>query len=500
MPQTYATVITNLGAAKIAAALADNTSVQLTQMSVGDGGGNLVTPDPTQTSLVRETYRTNINSLTQDANNPDWLIAEMVIDPTDGGWTVREVGLFDNTGTLIAVANFPDTYKPLLTDGSSQNLVVRIYLQVTNPGVLSISIDPNVVVATRVWVEDNFSLAALMPGGLTGYVLAKKSNADGDVEWYDPVAGYNITVNTVEENQVASAGQTVVNLTVAGTANMSVYQNGLRLRANQFTVNSPTQFTLGTGAAAGDKLTMVQNEPASASQFLQKTNNLSEIQAAGPAAQAAAVANLGLAPLTSSAAVAAVLAVLYPVGEILITHRSANPSTWLGGTWAPYAQGQVLVGYKAGDPNFGALDKTGGEVAHTLTTSELAAHSHTNEPPAANTAINGDHSHSVGPISATTGSVADHTHEVAYGQNSGTYPGPGTEGLDIGSTEDSTWQTSPAGGHSHAVSVPAFNTGNGGSHQHSVAIPPYSSDPAGGNAAHNNLQPFTTVFMWLRTA
>ena len=123
---TYSATLTSAGAALYAAALVSGTPIQLATMAVGDGGGSpVVTPDPTRTTLVNQVYATAISNLTADATNPDLMWAEMIILPTVGGWTVREVGIFASTGTLFAIANFPDTIKPALAAGSTQDLVIN---------------------------------------------------------------------------------------------------------------------------------------------------------------------------------------------------------------------------------------------------------------------------------------------------------------------------------------------------------------------------------------
>ena len=369
---TYQTLITNIGQAKIATAIANESFVNLFEIALGDGNGNPVTSGVTQTTLVREVYRNQINALQTDPSNPNWIVAELVVPSTSGGWTVREVGIYDNAGDLIAVGNFPGTYKPLVAEGSSRDLVVRIIIQVSDTAAITLTIDPSVVLASRQWVQDNFSIAFLLPGGITGEVLRKQSNQDGDVEWYDPTDGSIIIVDIVEENQTLADLQTVVTLSVATTDGASVYVDGIRLRSDEFTVDSSTQLTLGQSYAADSKITIVQNEPNGNLNFLGTANNLSEIAAAGPGAQAAARSNLGVDDLSSI--IRAVNEYNYPVGEFLATRRTGSPDSWLGfGTWERYGQGRSFVSYDASDSSFNALDKTGGAKTHKLTLSELPA-------------------------------------------------------------------------------------------------------------------------------
>lgn len=185
MANTYYTLLTTIGQASIANAIALNQTVSLTHMAVGDGNGAPTVPKESQTALVNEVYRAPINQLTTDLDNPNYLIAEMIIPTNVGGWSVREVGLFDEEGYLIAIANFPETYKPKLEEGSGRDLVIRIILQVQSTDAVTLKVDPTVILASQAWVKENFTRAILLPGGTTGQFLAKKSNANGDTEWKD---------------------------------------------------------------------------------------------------------------------------------------------------------------------------------------------------------------------------------------------------------------------------------------------------------------------------
>lgn len=289
-------LITTLGQAKIATAISSGTPVNATHIAIGDGNGNATTPAVSQTALVREVYRTNVSSISVNPQDSSQVIFEAVIAASVGGWTARELGLFDSTGALIAVANIGSVYKPTSAEGSAREMVVRIYAQVDQVGAINLVVDPSFYIATRSWVQANFSLGALLPGGTTGQILRKKSNADGDTEWANPLSAQNITVNVVEESQTLAASQTVVNLATATTSGMAVYIEGIRLRPNQLTVNSATQFTLAQSYPAGSKLLAVQNDPAAALNYLSKVNNLSELTATAATARA----NLGLGTIATA--------------------------------------------------------------------------------------------------------------------------------------------------------------------------------------------------------
>jgi phage-related tail fiber protein len=146
---SYSTILTAIGAATLTNAAAGGATVLFTHLAVGDGNGNPVMPVESMTALVHEVHRVPISALSVDADNPNWLIAEAVVLATVGGWTVREIGLFDDGGHLIAVGNFPDTYKPLLAEGSARDLLIRMIIQTSNASVVNLSVDPSVVVATN---------------------------------------------------------------------------------------------------------------------------------------------------------------------------------------------------------------------------------------------------------------------------------------------------------------------------------------------------------------
>jgi len=149
----YYAVLTNVGAAKLANATALGAQVEITQMAVGDGNGALPTPNPAQTALVHELRRAPLNTLGIDPNNANQIIAEQVIPEDVGGWWIREIGLFDKDGDMIAVANCAETYKPQLQEGSGRVQVVRMILIVSSTAAVTLKIDPSVVLATRAYVD-----------------------------------------------------------------------------------------------------------------------------------------------------------------------------------------------------------------------------------------------------------------------------------------------------------------------------------------------------------
>ncbi|HHL8569631.1 TPA: phage tail protein [Escherichia coli] len=154
MATKYYALLTNVGAAKLANATALGEQVEITQMAVGDGNGALPTPNPAQTALVHELRRAPLNTLTIDPVNTNQIIAEQVIPEDVGGWWIREIGLYDSKGDLIAIANCAETYKPLLQEGSGRVQVIRVILIVSSTQAVTLKIDPSVVLATRQYVDD----------------------------------------------------------------------------------------------------------------------------------------------------------------------------------------------------------------------------------------------------------------------------------------------------------------------------------------------------------
>lgn len=154
MSAKFYTLLTDIGAAKLASAAALGVPLKITQIAVGDGGGVLPTPSAQQTALVAEKRRAALNMLYIDPQNSSQIIAEQVIPETEGGWWIREVGLFDDTGALIAVGNCPESYKPQLAEGSGRTQTVRMVLITSSTDNITLKIDPAVVLATRKYVDD----------------------------------------------------------------------------------------------------------------------------------------------------------------------------------------------------------------------------------------------------------------------------------------------------------------------------------------------------------
>ncbi|MGT6904548.1 phage tail protein, partial [Escherichia coli] len=239
MSTKFYTLLTDIGAAKLASAAALGVPLKITHMAVGDGGGTLPTPDAKQTALVNEKRRAALNMLYIDPQNSSQIIAEQVIPENEGGWWIREVGLFDESGALIAVGNCPESYKPQLAEGSGRTQNVRMVLITSSTDNITLKIDPAVVLATRKYVDDKISEheqsrrhpdASLTAKGFTQ--LSSATNSESEIlaatpkavkAAYDLAAGKASASHTHPWNQITDVP--AASLTVKGTVQLSSATN-----------------------------------------------------------------------------------------------------------------------------------------------------------------------------------------------------------------------------------------------------------------------------------
>ncbi|MGU3636834.1 phage tail-collar fiber domain-containing protein [Proteus mirabilis] len=160
MSAKFFALLTVIGANKLAKATALGTTLKITQMAVGDGGGTLPMPSEEQTKLVNEKRRAGINTLFIDSKNANQIVAEQVIPENEGGYWIREIGLFDDEGSLIAVGNCPETYKPQLQEGSGRTQTIRMILTVSHTESVELKVDPSVILATRESVDNAIEIAS----------------------------------------------------------------------------------------------------------------------------------------------------------------------------------------------------------------------------------------------------------------------------------------------------------------------------------------------------
>lgn len=484
----FKTIHTTAGLTAMAAAEASDVPINLTQMAVGDGNGNAVTPTESQTGLVRELFRAAVNRVFQDPVIPNKFTAELVIPATTGGFVLREVGIFEDNGTMFAVGNLPDTYKPMLSEGAYADTVVRLEFLVTNADVVTLQIDPNVAVATQTWISNNITAPLLIPGGTTGQVLTKDTNADGDFSWQDPGTAA-VVVDVIEERQTLAALQTAVILAVVTTRGLAVYIEGVRIPEGTGTgewqpdvADPDTTLVLGQSYPAGTKILLVQNEPTGAVPFpLIRDQNLADVPD-----KAVARTNLNIYSREESD-------LKTPPGMVAHFARTTAPTGWLkangsaisrtayaalfaavGTTFGtgdgfttfnlPDLRGEFIRGWDDGrgaDPSRGMGSAQSGAFAghtHTGATDTHAGHTH-----AGSTDSQGSHAHTG---STNTAGDHNHVHQAAY-HTAIAYGSAGGFGNYGGGTPDdgaSLLYTSTAGGHAHSVS-----TNTAGSHTHNVS-------------------------------
>lgn len=276
MTAKYFAILTNQGAARLAHAAALGTKLNLTQMAVGDANGVLPTPDPAQTKLINQKRIAPLNLLTVDPANTSQIIAEQIIPENEGGFWIREIGLYDDDGILIAVANCPETYKPELQEGSGRTQTIRMILIVSSTSAITLKIDPSVVLATRQYVDDK--------------VIEVKSYADGLMRAHEQSRNHpdatttakgftqlNSSVTDDRETQSATPKAVKIamdnaNARLAKERNLSDLPNPALARQNLQLGDSSTK---NTGTTAN---TVAAGDDARITGAMQKSQNGADIQ------------------------------------------------------------------------------------------------------------------------------------------------------------------------------------------------------------------------------
>ncbi|WP_459062513.1 phage tail-collar fiber domain-containing protein [Stenotrophomonas sp. PSU-St15] len=469
----YSTRHTDYGLRRLNAARLGGAEMRLAEIAFGDGNGNPIDPDAFDGSaigLVRERYRTSINRIYQDPENPLVYYAEGIVPPTAGGFVLREMAVFDADGGMVAMANMPDVYQPLASDGAIGDGLYRMAFAVGNAGNVQIKLDPNTVMASRQWVISSVNSATVLPGGTTGQIARKRSNADGDIEWGD-AGEVNVLVNTIEERQTLAAGQTRIVLAITTTLGLAIYINGQRISrggaADEWLPDPDdgTQLTLGQAYAAGTRVIAAQNEPAgNAGAPLQRGENLADV-----ADKAQGRKNLGVVSAEETRQMA-------PAGMIGTFAGSNAPTGWLKANGAQVAKDAYPALYAAvGDlytppgqsPSAGSFflpdlrglfprfwdDGRGNDAGRSLGSNQgdqLAAHAHSGR-----TADAGDHAHD-----SAFGEGNKHIAAAPYGMSEHR-PGGRNAGSSGGIDYDNyAWQTSTDGRHAHD-----FTTGVSGGNE-----------------------------------
>ncbi|CRY25494.1 phage tail protein [Yersinia enterocolitica] len=274
----YFALLTHIGAAKLANATALGTRLEITHMVVGDGGGTLPTPDLAQTQLVNEQRRAALNALMIDPNNPRQIIAEQIIPETEGGWWIREIGLLDKAGELIAIANCPESYKPQMQEGSGRIQTIRVILAVSNTAAVTLKTDPAVVLATRKYADQvshttvtsiSSHIRTLNPH--PQYLLASHNLFDlGNTK----AARANLQLGSAATRNVGNAQDELMAVGAFGwggpciiaSAGINALTKTGMYCVNQYAPNKPEGFGDAT-------IQHIQNDALTAHQFIFSTNN-----------------------------------------------------------------------------------------------------------------------------------------------------------------------------------------------------------------------------------
>lgn len=194
-------VPTNIGAAKLAYALANRLTVKISEMALGDGAGVTVKPDASWTALKGPVHRAKLNSLAPAPSNPNWLIAELAIPAEVGGWTIREIGLYDDDGDLIFVGNHPEQYKPVQSQGSDEIKVVRMVILVSSLASVTLRTDPTTIMATLSAVDAKIAAHKAEADPHSKYLLRSAVAAvAGGLSWLGVATG---TANALAFNLVS---------------------------------------------------------------------------------------------------------------------------------------------------------------------------------------------------------------------------------------------------------------------------------------------------------
>lgn len=151
---TYFAILTTLGVTRLAEAIATSTPLVFYRVAVGDGNGSPITPSAGMTALVHETARVPVNNVETSPDEPTIVRVEGVVPSATGGFTIREAGLFNFANELIAIASYPPIYKPTPADGVTVEEYIRILLTPANVAAIALTVDPSVITATRLYVDD----------------------------------------------------------------------------------------------------------------------------------------------------------------------------------------------------------------------------------------------------------------------------------------------------------------------------------------------------------
>ncbi|WGL96652.1 phage tail protein [Arsenophonus nasoniae] len=399
----YFALLTEIGESLLANATALGTKLELTHMAVGDGNGQLPIPDPKQTKLVAEKRRGAINTLFIDEKNKNQIVAEQIIPETDGGWWVREIGLFDKSANLIAVANCPETYKPQLSEGSGRTQTIRMILIVSHTDSVTVKIDPSVVLATREYVDKAIEVRDKKINDIMNKKLDKTDVVQETGNNTDKVMSQKACTDLLAKkisDESLEAGK--------------IYISG-----------SSTDSVLSIGGSTGYDI--VANKKTKTLIFRNVSTNTT-INVPTKSGTLALVSDL--------------TATLYPIGIAIFFAQNKNPNQLFPGTkWQYTGENKTIRLAKADGSD---ILKTGGADTIKLTEAQLPAHGH---------AFSGT-TNSFDYGTKTTSTTGEHAHNYT---NKSKSTGSSGNSWSAASLESVNATTSASGNHVHTVAIGAHN-------------------------------------------
>ncbi|MEQ5125537.1 phage tail protein [Providencia alcalifaciens] len=500
----YFALLTTYGEKVLAEATALGTKIELTHMSVGDGGGSLPAPDTKQTKLINERRKAAINTLFIDPLNQNQIIAEQVIPENEGGWWIREIGLFDKSGALVAVANCPETYKPLLVEGSGRTQTIRVVLIVSHTESVTLKIDPTVVLATRKYVDDAIEVldkkikeltakdVGAVPttdivqstGQSTTQIMSQKASTAAIADARKAGTDAQATANSA-----ASAASSAAS--AAFSANSNANDRLPKTDVVQSTGQSTTQVmsqkaattAIADAKKAGTDAQATANSAASAASAAQSTANTAKSTADSananannrvPSSSIVQATGQSTSQLMSQKAVtealqsAVNLNTIYPVGIVVWFAQNKNPNTLFPNTkWQYIGENKTIRLAKEDGSN---ILQSGGKDSITLVAGQLPVHAHSFS---ATTSSAGGHDHNRGSMNILGGIGVDRDTgsldgAYFYGANptnkgnTGQFGG-GWANSAIRFDASRTWSgvTSNNGAHTHTISGTTGNAGSG---------------------------------------
>ncbi|AXU96523.1 hypothetical protein CI789_15650 [Erwinia persicina] len=437
MALKFKSVVTTAGQARIAAAMQGGTQVDIKTMVVGDGSGQPTTPLPGQTGLVHEVYRQAVNSVKVESSHKNWLVIETIIPASAGGFWMRELGLLAGDGTLLAVSNMAETYKPALEEGSGRTQTLRMVLAVSSSEAIALTLDDSLIFATEEYVNlriasheqsRNHPDATLAAKGMV--MLSSAINSGSETQAATPKAvkaAYDLANRTQPDATLAAKG--VVMLSSA-------------------------------------------------------TNSSSETQAATPKAVKAAydLANRN------------VLNEIYPVGIVTWFAQNKNPNTLFPGTtWKYIGENRTIRLAKADGSD---IFTTGGADAVSLSVANLPAHNHTFSGTTSSFDYGTKTTGTFDYGTKSTNVTGAHTH--SFTGKHGSYVGPNNLVTDGATGGGFTVTSSSEGNHSHTVAIGAHTHTVGiGAHTHTVSGTTASTGSGATLAITNS---FIKLMGWYRSA